>query len=250
MLQNLIFDRQLLRQKLARAHPIIHKADFLIKRSFNNILENLNSMNRIFDIIVEIDPKLENTIDSLFDGKYSKAYTQDDEMITTENGQPLINYKHDLIVNILNMHNINDLPGYLFQLKNGLTKNGLLLASMFGEMNLQQLKSALTIVEMEKFAGISPRMMPLVDLKQLGALLQRAGFDMIIVDIDKVTVEYNNVFALIHDLRAMGETNIMKHRSKKYLGLDFWLEVNKKLLNEKTNTIFVDFEIINIAASA
>ena len=129
---------------------------------------------------------------------------------------------HDLILAPLQLHHINDLPGMLIQIRRALKADGLFLGAMFGGGTLWQLKEALTQTEIALKGGLSPRISPFADKQQMGGLMQRAGFALPVVDSDIVTVTYKDIFALMHDLRGMGENNILSARDKSYPGRDFF----------------------------
>lgn len=115
----------------------------------------------------------------------------------------------DLVVSNMSLHWVNDLPGALIQIRRSLKPDGLFLAAIPGGGTLGELRSALTEAETEVTGGASPRVAPFVDLRDAGALLQRAGFALPVVDGDTVTVRYENALRLMADLRGMGETNAL-----------------------------------------
>ena len=112
----------------------------------------------------------------------------------------------------LTLHWVNDLPGSLLQIRHILKPDGLLLAAMWGGETLKELRAALLQAEIETVSGASPRVSPFTDVRDAGGLLQRAGLGLPVVDSDILTVTYPDMFALIRDLRAMGETNAVKDR--------------------------------------
>ncbi len=103
---------------------------------------------------------------------------------------------------------VNDLPGVLAQVRRALKPDGLLLAAMIGGDTLTELRQSFAAAEAEVEGGVSPRVAPFADLRDIGALLQRAGFALPVTDVDRIVVRYDNAFALMHDLRRMGATNI------------------------------------------
>jgi SAM-dependent methyltransferase len=109
---------------------------------------------------------------------------------------------------------VNDLPGALIQIRRALKPDGLLLAAMLGGDTLFELREAFAVAESEIEGGVSPRVAPFVDLRDAGALLQRAGFALPVTDIDRLTVRYDTAFNLINDLRRMGATNPMLERRR------------------------------------
>jgi hypothetical protein len=112
---------------------------------------------------------------------------------------------------------VNDLPGALVQIRRALRPDGLFMACLVGGQSLNELRAALAAAEEEILEGVSPRVAPFVDLRDLGGLLQRAGFALPVTDVDTVTVRYDHLFALAHDLRSMGATNALALRDKRGL---------------------------------
>ncbi|HUK59595.1 MAG TPA: methyltransferase domain-containing protein [Stellaceae bacterium] len=120
----------------------------------------------------------------------------------------------DLVASSLALHWVNDLPGALLQLRHALKPDGLLLANLWGGETLSELRQALLEAEAETVGGAGPRVSPFADGRDLGALLQRAGFALPVVDSDRMTVTYADALALMRDLRAMGEANAVIERRK------------------------------------
>ena len=121
---------------------------------------------------------------------------------------------HDLIVSALELHWANDPVGQLIQMRRALRPDGLLVAAMFGGMTLFELRDTLSRAEVEIAGGLSPRIAPMAEIRDLGGLLQRAGFAMPVADSERLTVTYPDALALMRDLRAMGETNILADRRR------------------------------------
>ncbi len=120
----------------------------------------------------------------------------------------------DLILSNLSLHWVNDLPGALVQARRALRPDGLFLAALLGGETLRELRQALAEAEIAEEDGLSPRVSPMADVRDLGALLQRAGFALPVVDSDTVTVMYADPMAVMTDLRAMGETNAQAESRK------------------------------------
>ncbi len=99
---------------------------------------------------------------------------------------------------------VNDLPGVLAQIRRSLRPDGLLLAAMIGGDTLTELRQCFAAAEAECEGGVSPRVAPFADLRDVGGLLQRAGLALPVTDVDRIVVRYDNAFALMHDLRRMG----------------------------------------------
>jgi NADH dehydrogenase [ubiquinone] 1 alpha subcomplex assembly factor 5 len=123
----------------------------------------------------------------------------------------------DLYVSALTLHAVNDLPGALTQIRRSLKPDSLFMAAMFGGQSLHELRSCLAEAEIEIDGGLSPRVSPLVDVRDAGALLQRAGFGQPVADVDAITVRYEHPLKLLSDLRGMGETNVLTQRRRSFL---------------------------------
>ena len=120
---------------------------------------------------------------------------------------PFADATFDAVLSNLSLHWVNDLPGALLQIRKALKPDGLFLASMLGGGTLAELRDCLAEAEIEISGGLSPRVSPFADVRDLGGLLQRAGFSLPVVDADQVTVSYETPMKLLYDLRAMGESN-------------------------------------------
>jgi SAM-dependent methyltransferase len=120
----------------------------------------------------------------------------------------------DLVVSALAFQFVNDLPGVLAQIRRALRPDGLLLAAMIGGDTLSELRQSFAAAEAELESGVSPRVAPFADLRDVGALLQRAGFALPVTDVDRVVVRYDSAFALMQDLRRMGATNVLVERRR------------------------------------
>lgn len=120
----------------------------------------------------------------------------------------------DLVVSALAFQFVNDLPGVLAQIRRALRPDGLLLAAMIGGDTLTELRQSFAAAEAECEGGVSPRVLPFADLRDVGALLQRAGLALPVTDVDRVVVRYDSAFALMADLRRMGATNVLIERRR------------------------------------
>jgi SAM-dependent methyltransferase len=127
---------------------------------------------------------------------------------------PLAPGSLDLAVSALALQFVDDLPGVLAQLRRALKPDGLLLAAMIGGDTLTELRQSFAAAEAECEGGVSPRVAPFADLRDVGGLLQRVGLALPVIDVDRVVVRYDNAFALMQDLRRMGATNILVERRR------------------------------------
>ena len=127
---------------------------------------------------------------------------------------PLHPEQFDLAISALAFQFVNDLPGVLAQIRRALKPDGLLLAAMIGGDTLNELRQCFAAAEAELEGGVSPRVAPFADLRDVGALLQRAGLALPVTDVDRVVVRYDSAFALMDDLRRMGASNILIERRR------------------------------------
>ncbi len=128
---------------------------------------------------------------------------------------PLAPASVDLVVSMLTLHEANDIPGVLVQIRRALRPDGLFLGAMAGGATLTELRESLLAAETALYGGVSPRVLPFADVRDVGALLQRAGFALPVADVETVTVRYDDLFALMRDLRAMGATNALVARNRR-----------------------------------
>ncbi len=122
--------------------------------------------------------------------------------------------RFDLAVSGLALHRMNDPVGALIQLRRALKPDGFFLGALFGGRSLHELRAALAEAEIAEEGGLSPRVAPMADVRDLGGLLQRAGFAMPAADVERVSVDYADPLALMRDLRAMGEANALAARRR------------------------------------
>jgi SAM-dependent methyltransferase len=127
-------------------------------------------------------------------------------VVADEEALPFAAESFDLVASALSLQWANDLPGGLVQIRRALDPDGLFLAALVGGQSLAELTG-----------GASPRVAPFADVRDLGGLLQRAGFALPVTDIEPVSVRYASMFELMQDLRAMGATNALAERSRKPL---------------------------------
>ncbi len=124
----------------------------------------------------------------------------------------------DLVVSLFSLQAINDLPGAMIQIRRLLKPDGLFLAALFGGATLNELRQSFTAAESEVLGGASPHVAPFADVRDMGALLQRAGFALPVADVERLMVRYSNLSALVKDLRAHGQSNALTGRRKNFTG--------------------------------
>jgi SAM-dependent methyltransferase len=153
----------------------------------------------------------------------------------------------DLVVSLLALQFVNDLPGTLIQIRRALKPDGLLLAALAGGDTLIELRQAFAAAEAEVEDGVSPRVAPFSDVRDMGALLQRAGFALPVADVDRITARYGSPLALMHDLRRMGATNPLVERSRRPLKratLMRMMQVYTERFSDPDDRIRATFEVV------
>ncbi len=208
-----IFDRTLLRMRQVRARTLGPET-FLIDRIADELGERLSAVLRQFDRAVDLGTPTDAVRRVLVASGKVGAIFGTDSVVADEEALPFADSTLDLVVSALSLQFVNDLPGTLIQIRRALKPDGLLLAVLAGGDTLTELREAFAEAESEIESGVSPRVAPFADVRELGALLQRAGFALPVVDSDRLTVRYDSVFALLRDLRRMGATNILRERRR------------------------------------
>jgi SAM-dependent methyltransferase len=224
--ENLIFDRALLTQRRNRAAANASRHDFLLERVADDIAERLALVRRSFPLAVNLGAHhgllarriagmsgIERIID-VDPAEALLAQCPGLKVVADEEALPFADAALDLVVSGLSLHLVNDLPGTLVQVRRALKPDGLLLASLLGGETLKELRHAWLAAEAEVTGGASPRVAPFADVRDLGALLQRAGFALPVVDSESVTVTYASPFALMQELKAMGASNPLVARRR------------------------------------
>ena len=224
----LIFDRRLLHARRRRAASL-GPAIFLLGRVAVDITDRLATVKRRFDLALDLGTPGEAVraalarVGSVGTIVAAAAFPEGGTARTApfvaadEEALPFGDATLDLVVSALALQFVNDLPGTLVQIRRALKPDGLLVAALLGGETLTELRQSFAAAESEKTGGVSPRVAPFADLRDLGALLQRAGFALPVTDTDRLTVRYDSAFALMHDLRRMGATNILVDRRRRPL---------------------------------
>ena len=251
-----IFDRRLLRARQSRARALGSET-FLLDRVAEEMGERLSVVVRQFDRAVDLGTPTDALRRVLADGGKIATLVAASPLtmvgmsslavVADEEALPFADASLDLVVSALALQFVNDLPGTLIQIKRALKADGLLLAAMIGGDSLSELREAFAEAETEVEGGISPRVAPFADIRDLGALLQRAGFALPVIDSDRLTVRYDNPLALMRDLRAMGATNILTERRRtplKRATLQKMLEIYAHRFADADGRLRATFEIV------
>jgi SAM-dependent methyltransferase len=206
-----LFDRALLRARQNRARNL-GPVTFLLDRIAEDMAERLNAILRDFNSAAEVGTPGDQVRLALA-GRLNHLARVD---LPDRESEPLSLQANslDLVVSALALQFVNDLPGALAQIRRALRPDGLLLAAMLGGDTLTELRQCFAAAESELDGGVSPRVAPFADLRDVGALLQRADLALPVTDVDRIVVRYDSAFNLMHDLRRMGATNILVERRR------------------------------------
>jgi SAM-dependent methyltransferase len=219
-----LFDRNLHRRRLDRAARGYAGASFLKHRAAEDIVLRLEAVKRDFPVAVDLGSRdgafagalagsdAAAKVGVLFQADLSEAMLAGrpgQRLVADEEQLPFAPESLDLVVSSLSLHWTNDFVGALIQIREALKPDGLFLGAMLGGATLIELRAALMTAELELLGGAGPRVSPFADAYDAAGLLQRAGFALPVADVDRVTVRYDHIFALMADLRAMGETSTL-----------------------------------------
>ena len=253
-----LFDRALLRQRQARAvaamQPGGRRAGFLLARAALDLEERLAAILRPFGHVLDLGTP-GNDFATAVAGPAGRCIVRAGgsqsgalrDVVADEEALPFADASFDLVVSGLSLQTVNDLPGTLVQIRRALKPDGLFLGALLGGRSLHELRSAFAQAESDVTGGASPRVAPFADIRDLGGLLQRAGFALPVTDIDTVTVRYADMFALMADLRAMGATNCLAQRSRVPLARAVLLraaEVYAQRFADADDRVRATFEIV------
>ncbi len=250
-----IFDRPLLRARRARA-AALGPATFLLERAADDLAARLAAVLRRFDLAIDLGTPGDAVRSALADRVGAIVGVDAVAGQLTANGLwvaadeealPFRDGSLDLVVSTLALQFVNDLPGTLIQIRRALKPDGLLLAAMIGGDSLSELRAAFAAAESEIEGGVSPRVAPFADLRELGALLQRAGFALPVTDVDRVTVRYGSPLGLMQDLRRMGATNALVERRRTPLRrrtLQRMMEVYAERFADPDGRVRATFDIV------
>ena len=156
---------------------------------------------------------------------------------------------YDLVIHGMSLHYSNDPIGQLIQCRSCMEKGGLLLGIFLGGQTLNELKESITAAEIELTGGISPRVLPMIDIRDAGSFLVRAGFALPVADINVAMIDYQTPLDLLYDLRKMGEINVLKHRLKKFSHRKLFSLTSDKYIesqNSNSESVKATFEFITI----
>lgn len=225
------FDRLALRRRRDRAAAGLAGCDFLFAEIAARLIDRLNDSARHFPLaldlgcrtgliardlageggierVISLDPSAAMLRQAVASGRTAGVVAEEEWL-------PFAPHCFDVVLSNLSLHATNDLPGALIQVRQALRPDGLFLAAMLGGETLVELRQVLMEAELAETGGVSPRVAPMVGVREAGMLMQRAGFALPVIDSDRITVSYGDLFSLMRDLRGMGESNVLADRLRR-----------------------------------
>ena len=254
-----VFDRNAVRERRDRAARGMSEFSFLFQEAAGRLADRLLDITRKFPRALdlgchtgELEAALRggDRIDTLVQCDLSEPMARHASglvLVADEEALPFAEGCFDLILSNLSLQWVNDLPGTFLQARRCLKPDGLFLAATLGGDTLVELRDSLMAAEIEMRDGVSPRLSPFMQLSDAGALLQRAGFALPVIDSDKITVTYDTMFALMADLRGMGETNATTTRPRHFTRRGLFLRAAELYRHRHANAdgrIRATFEVI------
>jgi SAM-dependent methyltransferase len=211
-------------KRRALARPVAG-ADFLMRRTAEDLADRLSTVGRRFSRAAALFCQTPSAVEALAaSGKVGTVTRVEadlaflggaDGMVAPFETVPFGSESLDLAVSLLSLQAMNDIPGFLAQVRRALKPDGLFLAAFAGAGTLGELRESLLAAETELHGGASPRVVPFADVRDAGALLQRAGLALPVADVEPAVVRYDTLFDLMADLRAMGEQSALVDRSRR-----------------------------------
>ena len=253
----MIFDHALADARRRRAlRMAVAGADFLWSAMAEDAVERLAAVKRRFACGLEIGGRIPvlaacRQVDRIV--RLDRIAETGPDVVGDAERLPFKPESLDLAVSILTLHAANDLPGALAQMRRALKADGLFLAALLGGDTLFELREAFATAEAEVTGGASPRIAPFTDVRTAGALMQRAGFALPVVDQDRHTVRYASALHLMRDLRAMGLTNVLVERDRRPLRravLARTVEIYGERFADPDRRVRATFEIISLSGWA
>lgn len=224
----ILFDRNRLRKRAARAAGSFAQHDFLWHEAATRAEESLSFIARDFPRILAFGahaftpPQGSALIHAAF-----APLGISPQVMVDEECLPFAPESFDAVLCLLNLQWVNDVPGALAQFHRALKPDGLFMAMVLGGETLRELRSSFAATESTRSGGVSPRVSPFMDVRDGGALLQRAGFALPVADSELLDVSYPHLFALMADIRGAGQSNMLQHQVQHFTPRGFFMDAAK-----------------------
>lgn len=207
-----LFDAALIARHLARRPGA---DNFVRDLVFNDLADRLGAHMRVFSRALLIAPDAASLPETIATGMGALHFTRVEAFSGDAEFPDIAEQDYDLIVSLLHLQAINDIPGHLARLRARIKPDGLLMAALVGGESLTELREAFLAADLAIAGGASARVAPMVQVRDAGALLQRAGFALPVADVETHLVRYAQPFALMAEIKALGASNPLADRPRR-----------------------------------
>ena len=248
----ILFDRAHFRKRRARYAARFAQHDFLWREATARVEESLGFIIHRFATVAGFGTHAMTTplgTTRFIHCAPHAAVMQPHQLVADEEYLPFADYSVDAVVSILNLHWVNDVPGMLAQIHRMLRPDGLFIAVLLGGQTLRELRTIFAETESAFSGGITPRVSPFMDVRDGGALLQRAGFALPVADTETLTISYDHLFALMDDIRGSGSANMLQQRVRHFTPRRFFMDAAKRYaeqFSDHENRITATVEFITL----
>ena len=257
MANPLVFDRAMLRRRQARARALGAET-FLIDRVVSDLADRLGAVLREFPVAADLGTPTDAVSRTLAGARsigtlFRASASPDADVLIDDEALAFRDGSLDLVVSALALQFVNDLPGALIQIRRALKPDGVVIAALLGGDTLMELRQSFAQAETDVEGGVSPRVAPFADVRDMGALLQRAGFALPVTDVERLTVRYSSPFILMGELRRMGATNVLTERRRTLLRRDTlkrMAQIYAERFADPDGKVRATFEIIWLSGGA
>jgi SAM-dependent methyltransferase len=205
-----VFNRALYLERQSRASG--EALAILDARVTEEMLDRLTLINRSFARTLVIAPRADHFASEI--EKTGKFKTVVARHPTDSDDLKLAPSSFNAVISLLDLHTVNDVPGYMAQIANALEPDGLALFAFFAGESLRELREAWLVAEQQVTGGASPRVAPMIDLREAGGLLQRAGLALPVADVDRAVLRYSDAMSLMREIKALGFSNCLIGRGR------------------------------------
>lgn len=245
-----LFDKNRIRQNRMRASRALEQHAFLFEHAMRSIADRLADVRRDFRDVLVSGARLPSLVPDFSNIIRIESFPAAGCIVADDDMLPFAANSFDLVISCMNLHGVNDFPGALAQARRVLRPGGLFLAAFPGGDTLHELRASLMEAEIGLRGGATLRVMPFVDAREAAALLQRAGFDLPVTDVETLTVTYPDALSLLHDLRSMGEGNALLQRDRRFPGKALFpamAAIYEQRFAEKDGRIPATFRIVHMS---
>lgn len=215
--------------------------DLLDARLAEELQDRISLIKRNFDEAILIAPRPQRFVEALqATGKFKKLTTK---APTSADDLDLIPHTCNAIISLLDLHTVNDVPGYIAQVARALQPDGLAIFAFFAGETLRELREAWLQAEQQVTGGASPRVAPMIDLREAGGLLQRAGLALPVADVDRTTLRYADAMSLMREIKVLGYANCLSGRSRKFISAGMLLQAATIYPSQNDGRIAATIEI-------